>query len=72
MKTLLVTIALAVATPVLADDFNTALQTWQVDQQLNNLAEQARRDNQNTFNQTLNLINPSPRTGCYVSGMRIC
>ena len=43
-----------------------------VDQQLNALAAQAMRSNQNAVNQGLNLINPSPRTGCYSFGMRIC
>ena len=49
---------------------DNALQTYAVDQQLNALAAQAMRNNQNAVNQGLNLINPSPRTGCYSFGMR--
>ena len=61
--------AVALASPASA-------QQWpynqQLDQQLNALAAQAMRSNQNAVNQGLNLINPSPRTGCYSFGMRIC
>jgi hypothetical protein len=67
MKLLITAIAaLPFATPALAWDnnqFSDALQTYQVDQQLNNLAAQARRDNQNTFNQNP-IFHQQPSSGC--------
>ena len=63
MKTLLVTIALAIATPAFADDFNNAIQTYEVDQRLNELARQAIQSNQNTFNNNP-IFNHQPGSGC--------
>ena len=68
MKTLILAAAaaIALATPALAWDnnqLNDAIQTYEVDQQLNNLAAQARRDNQNTFNQNP-IFNQRPASGC--------
>jgi hypothetical protein len=59
-------LALAIASPALAWDnnqFSDALQTYQVDQQLNANAAQARRDNQNTFNQNP-IFNQQRSSGC--------
>jgi hypothetical protein len=70
--------AIALAQPASArqwrynQQLDNAVQGYIVDQQLNVLAAQAMRNNQNAVNQGLNLINPSPRTGCYSFGMRIC
>jgi hypothetical protein len=81
MKTILLAAAIAavaLASPASAQQWpynqqlDNAVQGYVVDQQLNALAAQAMRSNQNAVNQGLNLINPSPRTGCYSFGMRIC
>ena len=74
MKTLLVTIALAMATPALADDFNTAIQTYEVDQRLNELARQATQANQAAVNRGLVLINPTQHYVCdsYSHGIGVC
>ena len=74
MKTLLVTIALAMATPALADDFNHAIQTYEVDQRLNELARQATQANQAAVNRGLVLINPTQHYVCdsYSHGIGVC
>jgi hypothetical protein len=70
LKTLILAAAIALASPALAQQWlnqqqlDNALQTYAVDQQLNALAAQARRDNQNTFNQNP-IFNQRPAySGC--------
>ena len=75
MKTLLVTIALAIATPAFAwDDPGIVLQTYEVDQRLNDLARQATQSNQAAVNRGLVLINPTQHYVCdsYSHGIGVC
>jgi hypothetical protein len=74
MKTLFVTIALAIASPALAWDnnqFSEALQNYELDQQLNNLARQATQSNQNTFNQNPIFHQPT-YSGCTPAAWAWC
>lgn len=67
MKTILITLAIAVASPALAWDnnqFSEALQNYEADQQLNAIARQAIQSNQNTFNRNP-IFNQQPGSGCY-------
>ena len=61
MKTLLVTIALAIATPALADDYNDNIRLQgqiaqqQLQEQMNNLAVQGQLQQQRIYEQSLQM-----------------
>jgi hypothetical protein len=70
MKTLILALtALALASPASAqlypNQFNQALQSYQVDQQMNGLLGQAQQNYQDSFNRGLQAINPRmPAAAC--------